>query len=121
MVQKDRPKVVNGKTLKIPTPCGSFFLTLNYDGGELIEVMPRMGKSGNCIRSLLEHLGVLYSLLLQSGIGKERFEKIMKKYCIGVNCGTPFVFEGKTYTGCLDFMAQEIMAEKDETKKEKPE
>lgn len=117
---KKRPKILHGKTIKIKTDCGNLFITLNNDDGELAETRFILGKSGNCVRSLLEHIGVLWSILLQN-IDKDECAEQIKKHLLGVSCGSPFIYEEVKYSSCLDYIAKAILneiAEKEKTPKE---
>ena len=106
---KKRPEVLNGRTLKAKTLCGSLFLTLNEDEGELTEVRINLGKSGNCVRGLLELIGILYSIILQSDIPQEAKIKALKKHALGINCGNPFSINGTSYTSCIDWIGQKCI------------
>src|SRR3990167_3875090 len=108
---KERPEVLSGKTIRATTNCGYFYLTLNEFENELFEVKMELGKSGTCIRTLVHFVGVLFSILLQHGIKKEELEKILKKHLVKINCGEAFTYNGKDYTGCLDWIADKILEE----------
>jgi len=113
-----RPPVLTGKTIKVKTTCGSFFITLNQDEGELVEVRLNLGKSGTCVRSLLEILGISFSIMLQAGIPKEKLVKLLKKHASDVVCGNPFTYEEKTNSSCLDVISKLIIKELQNEKKE---
>lgn len=106
---KKRPEVLDGKTSKVKTSCGSFYLTLNRHEGELFEVIMRLGKSGNCIRSLLESYSVILSCLLQSEIEYKDIAKMIDKHSKGVKCGNPFYHDKVKFESCIDYVAQEIL------------
>lgn len=118
MTGKVRPPILNGKTIKIKTTCGSFFITLNQDEGELVEVRLNLGKSGVCVKSLLEILGISFSIMLQSGIPKEKLIKVLKKHASDVICGNPFTYEEKTNSSCLDVISKLIIKELSDEKKD---
>ena len=115
---KIRPMILSGKTIKVKTECGGLFITLNHDEGELFEVRLNMGKSGNCLRALLEMLGICFSIMLQSGIPKEKLIKTLKKNYEGVVCSNPFTYEGKPNSSCMDAIAKLIIKELSNEKKE---
>ncbi len=121
LIHKDRPKTLPGTTDAISTPCGKLYLTLNHDEeGNLMEIIMRIGKSGNCVRIAFEVIAIAFSVLLQSGVGKDRLREIIKKHFKGVNCGQIIKDEGEEYTGCIDYVACKILdyEEKSEKKKE---
>lgn len=121
MIPKERPKVLHGLTHCVKTDCGNLYLSLNYDeNSEIIEVIPRLGKPGNCVRNLFEQIGILYSILLQSGIGRDRIKEMMKKHFMGTSCGAIIKYDSKTYLSCPDVIASLIYEEKSEKKKETP-
>ena len=119
MTAKKRKDVLPGKTLKAPTGCGSMYLTLNVDDGDLVECRLELGKSGSCVKNMLHVIGVLYSILLQSGMEKKLVIKTVKRHLMGVSCGEPFITRGETYKSCLDWAAKKILEElKDEVSKQ---
>ena len=115
---KPRPQVLTGKTIKVKTECGSMFVTLNHNEGDLFEVRLNLGKSGNCLRALLEMLGICFSIMLQSGIPKEKLIKTLKKNYEGVTCSNPFTYEGKPNSSCMDVIARLIIKELSNEKKD---
>lgn len=106
-----RKDVLHGKTVRARSMCGQIYLTLNRDEGNLSEIAIRIGKSGNCIRSLLEVIGILLSILLQSGVDNEKIKKILIKHFEGVECGNPFFHEKERYASCLDYAGKIICRE----------
>jgi len=121
MPKKKRPTVLKGRTYKLKTNCGNLWLKVNKDDtGDVIEIMPAMGKAGNCANAKFETIGYLISEAFKfEGITQD--EKIdMAKQMIGVHCPEPFTFEGKRYKSCLDLMGQKIVDElEEETRKGK--
>ncbi len=63
----ERPKMMEGRTLKLKLPQGGLYLTGNLVDGELKEVFVTLGKSGGDEKADAEALGRLISLYLQSG------------------------------------------------------
>jgi ribonucleoside-diphosphate reductase alpha chain len=63
----DRPRMMEGKTLKLKLPQGGLYLTANLVNGELKEVFVTLGKSGGDEKADAEALGRLISLYLQHG------------------------------------------------------
>lgn len=65
----ERPRVLEGKTIRIRTGHGSnLFVTVNRDGdGRPIEVFAWLGKAGSCDRAYLEAISRLISLVFRLG------------------------------------------------------
>jgi ribonucleoside-diphosphate reductase alpha chain len=63
----ERPRMMEGKTLKLRLPQGGLYLTANLVNGELKEVFVTLGKSGGDEKADAEALGRLISLYLQHG------------------------------------------------------
>lgn len=64
----ERPTVLSGKTVKMPTSYGNLYLTINELDGYPFEVFATLGKSGKDTQAHTEALGRLTSLALRSGI-----------------------------------------------------
>ncbi|QQG48096.1 MAG: adenosylcobalamin-dependent ribonucleoside-diphosphate reductase [archaeon] len=62
-----RPRMMEGRTLKLKLPQGGLYLTGNLADGELKEVFVTLGKSGGDEKADAEALGRLISLYLQHG------------------------------------------------------
>jgi ribonucleoside-diphosphate reductase alpha chain len=67
VVAFERPKVMEGRTLKLKLPQGSIYLTANLVEGEIKEVFVTLGKSGADENADAAALGRLISLYLQEG------------------------------------------------------
>ncbi|HUK79885.1 MAG TPA: adenosylcobalamin-dependent ribonucleoside-diphosphate reductase [Nitrososphaerales archaeon] len=63
----ERPRMMEGRTLKLRLPQGGLYLTANLVNGELKEVFVTLGKSGGDEKADAEALGRLISLYLQHG------------------------------------------------------
>ncbi|HUI86190.1 MAG TPA: adenosylcobalamin-dependent ribonucleoside-diphosphate reductase [Nitrososphaerales archaeon] len=63
----ERPRVMEGKTLKLRLPQGGLYVTSNLVNGELKEVFVTLGKSGGDEKADAEAIGRLISLYLQNG------------------------------------------------------
>ncbi|MDG6952730.1 MAG: adenosylcobalamin-dependent ribonucleoside-diphosphate reductase [Nitrososphaerota archaeon] len=63
----ERPKVMEGRTLKLKLPQGNIYLTANLVEGEIKEVFVTLGKSGADENADAAALGRLISLYLQHG------------------------------------------------------
>ena len=65
--RKKRPTTREGKTIELNTPHGNLYLTGNFnDNKELFEVFIRMGKQNHIANILLDALGRVISVALQS-------------------------------------------------------
>ncbi len=63
----ERPKAMEGRTLKLKLPQGGIYVTANMANGETKEVFVTLGKSGGDEKADAEALGRLISLYLQHG------------------------------------------------------
>jgi ribonucleoside-diphosphate reductase alpha chain len=63
----ERPRLMEGKTLKLRLPQGGLYLTANLVDGEPKEVFVTLGKSGGDEKADAEAIGRLISLYLQHG------------------------------------------------------
>ena len=106
---KERPEILSGATHRARTEYGNFFVTINTLDGEPFEVIPRLGKPGNMVRTLLEHIGILYSIILRSDLSKDRIVEIFERHCRGVRDDNPFVYKGDEYLSCIDYMGRLVL------------
>ena len=119
MAKRRRPDVLQGKTHSYTTSCGKIFITLNELDGELGEMRLTLGKSGTCVRAMLELIGILYSVILQiEGIDKEDKLSLLKKHCQGVSCGNKFSIGKENYDSCLDLIGRVCIDEMSKEVKE---
>ena len=106
----ERPEVLNGYSQRLPTPCGSLYLTLNEHNGKLCEVRATMGKSGSCYNIMFQTIALLISVMLQSGIPRERIQKALENQFEG-NCGNIIRDKGEEYHSCIDYMVSKILTD----------
>lgn len=100
-----RNEVLQGRTYKVETSCGSLYVTANRNGGEkLFEVFCRMGKAGGCGEAQLEAIGRMVSLLLRSKIDTE----VLIKQLVGIQCNKPY---SDTALSCADVVARVLQKE----------
>src|SRR3990167_3142846 len=85
MEKYKRPKLINSKTIKIITGCGTLYVTIGRDNGNIVEVFANLGKAGSCAKAQNEALTRSISLGLKYGIPIEEYVKEL----IGIRCPTP--------------------------------
>jgi len=67
--KRQRPGMLKGRTIKMNSPLGDLYVTVNEDeGGRPFEVFCTLGKAGGATMADAEALGRLISLALRSGI-----------------------------------------------------
>jgi len=103
--EKERPEILDGKTIKMKTGCGSLYVTMNYtENGKPIEVFARLGRSGGCASCQTEAVGRLISLALRYDIPLDEITRQIK----GISCDKPVgVSRNKIYS-CVDAIGKGI-------------
>ena len=83
----ERPKFVQGETIKLTTGCGSLYVSVGYlDGRKPIEVFATMGKAGGCTTCQNEALTRSITLGLKYGIPlQEIIEELENLECPNKN------------------------------------
>ncbi|MEE4312631.1 MAG: vitamin B12-dependent ribonucleotide reductase [candidate division KSB1 bacterium] len=99
-----RPEILDGKTIKMKTGCGSLYVTINEENGVPFELFNTMGKAGGCAASQSEAIGRLVSLTLRRGIS---FEDIVKELG-GISCHKPHGIGRRKNLSCSDAIANAI-------------
>ena len=67
--KRQRPEVLRGRTIKMISPLGDLYVTINEDeAGRPFEVFTTLGKAGGAANADAEAIGRLASLALRSGI-----------------------------------------------------
>jgi len=89
-----RPDVLEGKTHKFNTDCGSLYVTVNRDlGGDPHEIFTAHSVKQGCVNALLNSLARVTSISLRSGVDPAAISKAM----MGQVCGN-----GEEVTSCAD-------------------
>ncbi len=99
---RPRPKVVMGKTYKMPSSLGTLYVTVNEDEEGLLEVFIQVGKSGGHANALTEAIGRLISLALRSGVSPNEVVKQLK----GIRSASPVWEDGDVYFSIPDTIAK---------------
>jgi len=102
MKAQERPKILEGKTHKMNTGCGTIYVTVNQDNGKVFEVFAKLGKSGGCSACTTEALTRSISIGLRAGVELEEYYKTLKS----ISCNAPSLDEGVKVTSCPDAIAQ---------------
>jgi ribonucleoside-diphosphate reductase alpha chain len=104
IIPRPRPAVTAGQTIKVPTGCGTLYITINEDEHGPCEIFSAMGKAGGCAASQLEATSRLISYALRSGISPEAIVKQLR----GIRCPSPFIGRGKIILSCGDAIGKTI-------------
>jgi hypothetical protein len=118
MIDKKRPEVCHGHSIKLLTPCGNFIINLNNDDkGNFYELIINTDEMKDdkckCAKFLLPKLAIAYSTYLQLDLPVEEltegFHESLKKHAFKQRC-TKFTIDGIDYYSCLDLIYQKIKA-----------
>ncbi len=105
LTEEERPFILNGTTIRMPTSQGKMYLTVNKDeNGKIKEVFIDMGRSGETEKSFTEALGRLISIYLQSGGDVNRVIRTLK----GIKGGNSLWFNGIQIFSIPDGIAKAI-------------
>ncbi len=103
--EEERPFLLQGMTVKIPTSQGKMYLTINKDKtGNVKEIFIDMGRSGELEKSFTEALGRIISIYLQSGGDVNRITRTLK----GIKGGSSIWFNGIQIFSIPDGIAKAI-------------
>ncbi len=104
-VEEERPYMMVGTTIKLPTPQGTLYVTINKnDKEEIKEVFISMGRSGETEKSYTEAIGRLISVYLQSGGNAARIVRTLR----GIKGGNSTWFNGIQLLSVPDAIAKSI-------------
>jgi ribonucleoside-diphosphate reductase alpha chain len=105
LTEEERPFLLNGTTIRMPTSQGNMYLTVNRDeNAKIKEVFIDMGRSGETEKSFTEALGRLISIYLQSGGDINRVIRTLK----GIKGGNSLWFNGIQVFSIPDGIAKAI-------------
>ena len=105
-----RPKILEGKTVKVTIGCGSLYIGLSYNEDKLYEVRLVMGKAGSCKNTELFLLGIMLSVMLQSDIPRTKIIKTLKHW-LNSKCDNMYQNADKKFITCYDSIANLIIEE----------
>ncbi len=104
-VEEERPYMMTGTTIKLPTPQANLYVTINKnEKDEIKEVFISMGRSGETEKSYTEAIGRLISVYLQSGGNAARIVRTLK----GIKGGNSTWFNGIQLLSVPDAIAKSI-------------
>jgi ribonucleoside-diphosphate reductase alpha chain len=108
---KERPDVLYGKTYRMITGCGKFYITINRDekGEKVFEVFSQLGKTGGCAASQTGTQCRLISMAFRAGLTED---DIIKKIA-GSICNEPATMDGVKILSCSDAIGLVLRVEKD--------
>lgn len=101
------PDKRNGNTLKVKSPCGNLYVTINRLNGAIIEVFVRGGNP--CAASFNSSLAQVISLGLQHGVNCDDIIKSLT----GARCGNVFWGTEHPPVSCADAIGRAIKGEND--------
>jgi len=103
---KERPHILDAKSIKIKTGCGSLFAQITQSEGQLFEVFTNIGRSGGCAQATTEALCRMISIALRSGVAVEEIVEQLE----GIRCPHigPSVKGDKPVLSCPDAIARAI-------------
>lgn len=103
-----RPKIVQGETIVMDSPCGKLYVTINDDPltGSILEIFVRFGKSGTCGSLVANALTIITSYGFRSGMDVGDAIKAL----IGHGCHRSAVFDldGERIVSCVDAIGKAI-------------
>lgn len=104
--------VLEGLTVRIDTPCGSMYVTVNKYEGEIVEVFARLGKAGGCAACQNDTIARVISVALQSGADIRRIIKQL----IGAKCPESNGESSDRGVSCPDAIGKVLQSELDKLK-----
>jgi ribonucleoside-diphosphate reductase alpha chain len=102
MKAQERPKQLDGKTYKMPTGCGSLYVTANIHNNKVFEIFAKLGKAGGCPACMTEALTRAISIGLRAGVELEEYHKTLT----GIHCSSATFSEGDQIMSCPDAISK---------------
>jgi ribonucleoside-diphosphate reductase alpha chain len=102
MKAQERPKILDGKTYKMPTGCGPIYVTINEHNDRVFEVFAKLGKAGGCSACQTEALTRAMSIGLRAGVELGEYHKTLT----GIHCSSATYSEGEQILSCPDAIAK---------------
>jgi len=104
-VKRSRPQVLNGRTVKMRSPLGELYVTINEDeDNKPFEVFCTVGKAGGAANADSEAIGRLISLTLRHGIPIDEVRDQLR----GISCDRAVGFGPNKVLSAPDAIAQAI-------------
>lgn len=101
----DRPRVLAGITVKVPTGCGNMYVQLNWCQGRLFEIFATLGKTGGCPSCLSEGVTRSITAGLRSGVPYKEYVKQLS----ALRCPTPHPFpKEEAVSSCPDAISMTL-------------
>jgi ribonucleoside-diphosphate reductase alpha chain len=103
--KRQRPAALRGYTMKMMSPLGDLYVTINEDvGGRPFEVFCTLGKAGGAANADAEAIGRLMSLALRSGISITQVKEQLR----GISCDRTVGFGPNKVLSVPDAIGQAI-------------
>lgn len=103
--KRQRPAALRGYTMKMMSPLGDLYVTINEDvGGRPFEVFCTLGKAGGAANADAEAIGRLMSLALRSGISITQVKEQLR----GISCDRAVGLGPNKVLSAPDAIAQAI-------------
>ena len=103
--KRQRPDALRGYTMKMISPLGDLYVTINEDvGGRPFEVFCTLGKAGGAANADAEAIGRLMSLALRSGISITQVKEQLR----GISCDRAVGFGPNKVLSVPDAIGQAI-------------
>lgn len=96
--------VVNGKTIREETGCGSIYVIINREDGKVKNVLIKAGKTGNCRMAQVEAIANVINVALEHGANLDEIARSLRY----IRCEKP-VFNG--VLSCADAIARILEGE----------
>ena len=103
---KERPRILDGKTVKIKTGLGAAYITVTELDSKPFEVFISIGRSGKSVTAKAEAIGRLCSLLLRSDVPVEQIIKQLD----GIS-GENMIADGDSVTKSLPDAVAKVLHE----------